>query len=566
MPTIEIDYNEFENLLEIELPRDLDKLDEILSYVKSEVKLFKRQEDILSVEIKDTNRPDLWSVEGLARGLRSYLKIERGPRNYVAENSIIEVNVGDGLGNIRPYICCSVVKDIELTNTIIRGFMHLQEKLDQTYGRCRQKTSIGLYDFDLITSPLSYIAVAPDDFSFVPLGFDRELSLSEILDKHPKGLEYGDILKKNEKYPLLLDSKQKILSFPPIINSNDLGKVTEKTRNLLVEVTGTMYQTTANTLNLVSLALIDHGGKAYSATINYPEDEYYKLKTDITPDFASRIVCLDVDYAKKLLGLMLTPEKIADLLLNSGLGVKKIDKNSLEVIVPCYRVDVMHQVDLIEDVAISYGYNNIEPLWRDLPTTGSMRPEQKLIDLTRELMVGLGYQETLNYTLTNFETLFEKMNLDKQKAVELFNPKIVTMHCLRNWLLPSLMEFLSNNQSVEFPQRIFELGNVTVCDETTETLSRDEFWLAGVSTHPNASFTEIKSVLASLFMNLGIDWFIEKVSHSSFILGRVGRVIVDKKEVGILGEVNPKVLDAWKLENPTVAFEVNLNKILFFVS
>jgi len=563
MPTIDIDYLEFERLLGIKLYQDLDKIDEILSFVKSEVKGFNKQENILTVEIKDTNRPDLWSVEGLARGLRSYLKIEKGPRNYVAKHTQVDINVSNGLKNIRPYICCSIIKDVELTDTILRGFMHLQEKLDQTYGRCRQKTSIGLYDFDLITPPLSYIAVNPNDFSFVPLGFKNKMTLSEILEKHPKGLEYAKIVKKNEKYPLLLDSKQKILSFPPIINSNNLGKVTRKTRNLLVEVTGTIYQTTANTLNLASLALIDQGGIAYSVSIKYPVDNYYKKKTDITPNFRSKTICLEVDYTKKLLGIDLTAEKIADLLLNSGLGVKKIKKEYVEVIVPCYRVDVMHQVDLIEDVAISYGYNNIEPIWRNLPTTGSVRPEQKLINLTRELMVGLGYQETLNYTLTNLDTLFKKMNLKKQKVIKLLNPKTVTMNCLRNWLLPSLMKFLSNNQSIEFPQKIFELGTVTLLDKTTEILSRDEFWLAGVSAHPTASFTEIKSLLTSLFMNLNIDWTIKKTSHPSFISGRVGEIIINKKIIGFLGEISPLVLEEWKLENPAAAFEINLNKFLF---
>jgi phenylalanyl-tRNA synthetase beta chain len=441
--------------------------------------------------------------------------------------------------------------------------MHLQDKLDQTYGRSRQKTSIGLYNFDLISPPLNYVAAKPNDFSFVPLGFEEEMTLSEILQKHPKGIEYANILNKNDRYPLLYDSKQKILSFPPIINSNDLGKVTEKTRNLLVEVTGTMYQTTLNTLNLVTLAIIDQGGNSYSATINYPEDKFYQIKKDTTPVFKSRNVRIDIEYLRKMLGLELDPEKIVDLLLMAGLGVEKIGETFVEVIVPCYRVDVMHQVDLIEDVAIAYGYNNIEPLWRDLPTTGSRRPEQSLIDTTRGLMVGLGYQETLNYTLTSLETLFEKMNLEKQKVVELINPKVVTMTCLRNWLLPSLIEFLSNNQSVEFPQKIFELGTVTLLDKTTETLSRDEFWLAGVTTHPTAGFTEVKSVLDSLFMNLGTSWSIEKTFHSSFIDGRIGKIIVDKNEVGVLGEINPQVLENWKLENPAAAFEVNLHKILF---
>ena len=150
------------------------------------------------------------------------------------------------------------------------------------------------------------------------------------------------------------------------------------------------------------------------------------------------------------------------MLLTAGLEVEKVSGDCLTVLVPCYRVDVMHQVDIIEDVAIAYGYNNIEPTWRELPTTGRAKPDQRYIDVARELMVGLGYQETLNTTLTNPETLFKKMNTPPAKIIELTNPKIVTMTCLRNWLLPSLMEFLSSNPSVEFPQKIFELGKVTV--------------------------------------------------------------------------------------------------------
>lgn len=563
MPTIEVNYSELETLLGIELHDNMERLDEILSYVKSEVKYFNKQENIVNVEIKDTNRPDLWSVEGLARGLRSYLKIEKGPRNYFVNKSIVEINVAPTIKNIRPYIGCSVIKEIELTDNIIRGFMHLQDKLDQTYGRSRQKTSIGLYDFDQISVPLSYIAVKPSDFSFIPLGFEEKMTLSEILEKHPKGIEYGHIVQKNDTYPLLIDSKQKVLSFPPVINSNDLGRVTEKTRNLLIEVTGTMYQTTINTLNLVTLALIDRGGKAYSATVNYPKDKFYGFRKIVTPIFKSKTVRLDIEYSRKVLGLDLKAQKIADLLLIAGLGIEKINKSSVDVLVPCYRVDVMHQIDLIEDVAVAYGYNNIEPLWRDLPTTGSMLPNQHLKDVARELMVGLGYQETLNYNLTSQEKLFEKMNFERQEVVELVNPKIVTMACLRNWLLPSLLEFLGNNQSVEFPQKIFELGKVTLLDDFSETFTRDEYWLAGITTHPSASFTEVKSVLASFFMNLGVDWFLKKTSHSSFIEGRVGKIIVDKKEVGVIGEINPKVLETWNLENPAAAFEVNLHKILF---
>jgi phenylalanyl-tRNA synthetase beta chain len=176
-------------------------------------------------------------------------------------------------------------------------------------------------------------------------------------------------------------------------------------------------------------------------------------------------------------------------------------------------------------------------------------------------MVGLGYQEVLTYTMTNQDNLFSKMNIEPTSLVEIANPKVVTMTCLRNWLLPGLMEFLSNNQSVEFPQKVFELGKVMLLDETRETKTRDENWMAAVTSHANASFSEIKASLNSLFMNLGLNWSLEATSHPSFIEGRVGTILVDGEEVGSFGELNPEVLRAWKLENPTSAFEINVQKV-----
>ncbi|MGA2524138.1 MAG: phenylalanine--tRNA ligase subunit beta [Candidatus Bathyarchaeia archaeon] len=562
MPTIDVEYQELERLLGLNLNSDMEKLDEILANVKGEVKLFNEQEGIVSIEMKDTNRPDLWSAEGLARGLRCYLGLEKGSRRYFAEKTAVEVNVDSKLFNIRPFIACAVVKGVQLTDPVIRGLMHLQDKLDKTSGRNRQKTSIGIYNFHLITPPIEYCAVKPRDVSFVPLGFSKKMSLDEILDLHPKGIEYGHIVKKNPLYPMLFDSEGKILSFPPIINSNDLGKITEESRNLLVEVTGTQNRTVVNTLNLVTAALIDHGGKAYSATIHY-QAASGDVKMDVlTPDFSSRTMPLNVEYTNRILGLNLSAKEICKLLLTAGLGICKVDNCSIEVEVPFYRVDVMHQVDLIEDVAVAYGYNNIECVWREMPTTGKAKPAQQSINIARELMVGLGYQEILTYTLTNEENMFAKMNAEPSQHVELSNPKVATMTCLRSWLLPSLMEFLSNNQSVEFPQKIFELGKVTLPDESAETKTRDEEWVCAATTHANANFTEAKSALDAFFRNLGVELQIIETAHPSFIEGRVGKARVGDVDVGFVGEVNPLVLEAWKLENPIAAFEVNLQKIL----
>jgi phenylalanyl-tRNA synthetase beta chain len=557
MPTIDVDYVEFERLLGRELHRDMQRVNEVLEFVKGEVKLFDEKADVMSVEIKDSNRPDLWNVEGLTRALRGFLGLELGLRKYVVGKPLVEIYVDKRLKNIRPFIGCSIVKNVKLSDAVIRGFMHMQDKLDQSYGRNRQRTSIGLYDFDLIESPLQYTVAEPGEVSFVPLGYERMMSLEEILRCHPKGLEYGHVVKGHSVYPILFDAEKKVLSFPPVINSNDLGKITERTRNVLVEVTGTVDEAVLNTLTIVTLAMIDRGGKAYSAFVHYPKREL----AVVTPDFGARTMELDCEVVNKVLGFPLTAKQIAGLLPRAGFGVEKTRGNVVTVQVPCYRVDVMHQVDLVEDVAITYGYDRVKPLWRRPPTTGCVRREQEFLDVAREVMVGLGYQEILTYTMTNVENLFLKMNCRKERIVELANPKVQTMTCLRSWLLPSLMEFLGNNLSVEYPQRIFELGKVTLLDEKSETKTVDEERLAAVTTHANASFSEIKSALDAFFINFGLEWQIKEVKHPSFIDGRVGNAIVKGTNVGFLGEINPKVLTVWKLENPAAALELDIKQI-----
>ncbi|MDH7563506.1 MAG: phenylalanine--tRNA ligase subunit beta [Candidatus Bathyarchaeota archaeon] len=558
MPTIDIDYYEFEQMLDLQLDKDIEKINEILAFVKGEVKLFNEEEGILSVEIKDTNRPDTWSVEGLVRALRGFLGIATGLPSYVVGKQLGEVFVDQRLDGIRPFIGCALVEDVSLSDKIIRSLMHLQEKLDQTYGRNRQKTSIGLYNLDLIKLPLHYSVAKPEEVSFVPLGFTEKMTLKEILATHPKGLEYGHIISKHPVYPVLLDSEGKPLSFPPIINSNNLGRVTAETKNVLVEVTGTHHNTVCNTLNLVTLSLVDRGGKAFSMKVHYP----HRKMSVSTPDFNVKEMRVNLKYANKILGLKLTTKQTAELLSKAGYDVAVHAEDEVCVRVPCYRIDVMHPIDIVEDIAIAYDYNKIKPQWRRLPTTGWQRPEEHWIRIARELMIGLGFQEVLTYTLTSPEKLFTKMNLKRKRVVELSNPKFVTMTCLRNQLLPSLLEFVSNNLHVECPQRVFELGKVTLLDAESETRTRDEERLAAVVYHANAGFSEGKSVLDAFLANLGLNYQLTETVHPSFIEGRVGIVNVENLAIGVLGELAPSVLECWKLENPVVAFELRIEEIL----
>ncbi|MCL2173366.1 MAG: phenylalanine--tRNA ligase subunit beta, partial [Candidatus Bathyarchaeota archaeon] len=538
MPTIDIEYKELEQLLHIELNWDMEKLDDILAYVKAEVKGYNKQDETVNIEFKDTNRPDLWSAEGLARALKGFVNSQqRGIKQYSIAKSEVEVFVSRDLYDIRPYIACAVIKEVHLSDAIIRGLMHLQEKLDQTCGRGRRKASIGVYNLDLIKPPIEYTVVKPHEVEFTPLGFTEDMTLNDILEVHPKGCEYGHIIKYNALYPMLFDSEGRILSLPPIINSNDLGKVTEKSQNLLVEVTGTSHKTVLNMLNLVVTMLIDRGGKAYTTTIHYPEDSNYGTvqKQEITPNFDNQHLQLNIEYTNKILGLELTSNRMVELLQTAGFNIEKTSITDIEVLIPCYRTDIMHQVDLIEDIAIAYGYNNIKPNWQELPTVGRAKQDQQLINHARDLMIGLGFQEILNTTLTNKETLFNKTNRPLTPHIEIRNPKVITMTCLRNALLPGLLEVLSNNQSVEFPQKIYEQGKVIHPDQTSETKTLEEEHLAAITTHPMAGFSEIKAVLDSFLSNFDVQWQIKQASQPTFIEGRTGRIIINgDQEIGVI--------------------------------
>jgi len=559
MPTIEVERRDFESMLGLALPRNIEELNDMLAYVKGEVKYIDQQE--IHVEVKDSNRADVWSVEGLARALRGFLNLETGLKDYnAAGSSGVEVHVDSRLKNIRPYIGCAIVKGIQFTDMMIRGAMRLQDKLDQTYGRNRRRTSIGLYDFDLISPPLRYSVAKPEQVSFVPLDFSEKMTLKKILEKHPKGVEFGHIVRSHTVWPLLSDSKENVLSFPPIINSNDLGKITDDTSNVLIEVTGTSYETVLNTLNMMVTSLVDRGGNIFTIKVLYP---YKKRKAAVTPQLETRTMRIDLADMNKLFGFRITPKKIRELLGKARYGIGGAQGNCITVKIPCYRIDIMHPVDIAEDIAIAYGYNKIKPRWQRLPTTGGISPQAQFSDLAREVMIGLGFQEILMFTMTNPETLQTKMNIKREKVVEIANPRMVTLTCMRNWLLPNLMEFLSHNTHVEYPQKIFEVGYAVIFDGKAETQTRDVTKLACVTTHPNANFTEIKACLEALFLNMGLkECKIRATSHASFIPGRAVSIRFKNREVGVMGEVHPQVLNSFELKNPAGAFEINLEKVM----
>jgi len=535
------------------VPRDRDGLNEIFAFVKGDVESL--EGDAVSIEVKDSNRPDIWSVEGIARALKGYLGAGRIRPITVAGRSNLNVVVDKRVKPIRPFISTAIVKGLQPTDEALKSWINLQEKLDQTYGRKRKIASIGFYQADLIQSPLSYTVANPDIITFAPLGSEEKQSLREIVSTHPKGSEYGEIISQFESWPVLVDGADNVLSLPPVINSNDLGRITTGTRNILVEVTGTNAETVHNTLKIVVSSLAERGGRIYSCLETYPYGTPRRL---VSPDLTPTVTSLRLSHINKLLGTSVRLREASRFVERAGYKVQRATRDTIQLEIPCYRTDIMHSVDMMEDIAIAMDINKLKPEWPMIWTVGNLAKETDENESVAEIMIGLGFQEVLTYALTSPVVVSNNVPSSQGKLVELLNPRMTTHTVLRNWLLPSLLETTSHNTHVDYPQRIFEIGPCIGRRENETHPIQETRRLAAVTIHANAGFTEIRSSLDALAKNKGRSFQIKETEHPSFLSGRCGAIISDGREVGVIGEVNPRVIKSWGLNLPAAAFEVEM--------
>jgi phenylalanyl-tRNA synthetase beta chain len=549
MPIIEINKRDLERILKKKIREP--ELENLLRYTKISIESIK--DDVLTLEIKDSNRQDLLSVEGISRELFGIMGKEKGIPEYNIRKSDFKLIADRKVKEVRPEIACCVVRNIKLDNYGIKQIIQLQEKLCEGLGRKRKEAAIGIYDFDKIRWPVTYTSVKPDEIKFVPLGMKEEMTPKEILQMHEKGKEYAHLIENAREYPLLIDSEKNVLSMPPVINSDYSGKIDEKTRNLFVEVTGMNFERVSQTLNIVAAALADRNGQIFSVNIENAKK--------ITPQFRNKTKILNLEDIESVLGIDIRAAEIVRLLEKARYDAK-IKKDKIEVAIPFYRIDVIHPIDIIEDIAILYGYHNIPAEEPKIATTGSILPEVLRKEKISGLMIGLGFQETASLNLTNKNDLFKKMHLNTDRVVEIENPVSSTYSCLRNNLLPSLMNLLSQNTSSEYPQKVFEIGQTANVDEKSENKTEEMTKIAIAVSHSNAGFTEMKQTIDYLFRSLKIDYRINSSEHPSFIPGRIAEIIVNSRPIGIFGEIHPKVIESWKLEMPVSAAEIDLTGML----
>ncbi|MFW9854317.1 MAG: phenylalanine--tRNA ligase subunit beta [Candidatus Thorarchaeota archaeon] len=557
MVSFKIAYSDVVSMLQLSETTPMEELDTLFSYSKCEIEEYDLSDDYIKVDCKTSNRPDLWGVEGLTRELAGILGSEKGLPELTTKPSGFVLEVDPSIKEVRPYIACSIVRGISFTDFLIKQLIQLQEKIDFSFGRKRRKSSIGIYNINLVESPIFY-GLTPRTTSFVPLGYHDEMNLSEILLNHEKGIEYGHILPEEGDLPILRGANGVILSLPPIINSNDVGRVNEETTDVLIEVTGTNLEVVQTVTNIVTQALRDRGGEVYSVEVKYPRNHGEAPPVMISPATVPFEIEVDPKEIARYLGLNLKKKDIKGLLLKRRLDVAERGK-LLVVKYPPYRVDILHWVDVAEEVAIAYGYMQIPPKDLGFTTIGRISPRSSSENYAREILSCCALQEILSFTLTSPDYLSIKMGHDDSilsKCIEVANPVSQTYSMIRNRLLPGLLSFLSRNTHVEYPQQLFEVGEtVTRTKNGIETITKAAVALAGAEI----SFEDCHSILDTFMTRLGVKYSIISTKDSEFLPGRAAKIVVDGQQAGIIGEISPDLLENWQIFVPTVSFELDLS-------
>ncbi len=503
------------------------------------------------------NRPDLLSLQGFTRAFLAFIEKKPGLKSYSIEKPErdYKVIIDKSVKKVRPFTACAIIKNLKLTNEKIKEIIDIQEKLHLTYGRDRKKLAIGIYPLENIKLPIKYHARRPEEIKFQPLEFPREITGRQILTQHPTGRDYAHLLKDAELFPIFEDSNREILSMPPIINSDRTGKITENTKEVFIECSGFNLNYLKKTLSIIVTSLSDMGGKIYAMEI---EDEKKKY---LSPDLEPEKMQFFIENINKTLGLNLTEKEIKKYLEKMGLSYEK-QKDSSFALIPAYRTDILHEIDLAEEVAIAYGYKNFIP---EIPKISTIGQENSLSILKRkisEILIGLDIIEISGYYLTTKEIQYKALGFKEYKdMIETINSKTEN-NILRNSLLAQSIKVLSENSDAAYPQRIFELGTVFSSNEKSETGIEEKENLCITLCSEKANFTEIKQVLDYLSRMLDFKYEIREAEHAAFINGRCGDITINKKPVGIMGEIAPFVLKNSKIKMPVSSLELNIEVLM----
>jgi phenylalanyl-tRNA synthetase beta chain len=528
----------------------------------------------------EPDRLDWLSVEGIARALRYHYGEDRGVDIPSTNDPEWAIEV-DGTPEERPYVTGAVVRGIDLSDGVLDSIIQLQEKLHATMGRGRAKGAIGVHDLTMLKGApatedrkksIRYTAMDPDDERFVPLEGDTDMTPREVIEEHHIGTDYADLVVGLDRYPAIYDDIG-LFSFPPVVNGRRT-EVTEDSRDLLIEMTGTDQWTVDHMLNIVCYTLAARGGQLERVDVSYASDAPGEHAGDTLerPDFVTKTKTVAHDRIETVLGVDFDTEDVVDCVERSGLDVTVEDDGegtaAYEVAVPPYRVDVLHPVDIIDDIGRAYGFNSLEPRYPDVATVGGRHERSRLEDALRETLVGLGFEDLLNFYMTSEAKNYERMNVEPDtdvvgggEPVTIIETYSEEYTMLRTWALPSIMQVLENNTHRAYPQHLAEIGLAATVDESENTNVAEHRTVAAAMADTEVSYEGIRARIQALSRQFDADLETPETDHPSFIPGRCAEVRIDGERVGVIGELHPSVIVEHDLEVPVAAVEFRMDAL-----
>ncbi len=491
------------------------------------------------------DRPDLLSTEGVARAVNGLLGEAIGLAPLPLSTQRVRVSVDASVLPVRPVIAAAEARGLRVDDDELRELMQVQEKLTLTHGRRRRKVAIGIHDADAVTGPFHYEAVPLHSNAFIPLGHTKEMTPAQILAEHEKGKAYAHLI--GERAPLITDSQRRVLSMPPVINGA-LTQLTQKTRNVFLDVTGTDVEACNTALVILCQNFADLGATIVPAEIRYPD------RILVTPDTQPSEMRVSLVEINAALGLKLGGKQAAALLQKQRLEALA-EGDYLHVHCPRYRADFLHPVDVVEEAALAYGFEHFDPLPPRSFTHGSVSDYTRLQRRWRDALAGAGFTEVATYVLSNTE---KARRANSSPGVPLLNPVSADYNHLRADLLPNLLDVLRGNTHHSYPQRVFEVGEVVRRTDEGELKTETVLRAAALVAHASANASETASLLTAVAKRFHAEFQLENIDDALFTAGRAARVHWNKKAVGVVGEIHPQVLENFKLEVPVAGFELEI--------
>jgi len=547
MPVVELNLNRIKKLISGNITKK--RIIDTLPFLGLDIE--SQDDDKIRIEYSP-NRPDYSTDFGIALGLEGLLGIKKGIQKInIKKHGKFEIKVDPSVSKIRPFVTGIIARNGIINDETIKQLMNMQEDLHFGIGRKRKKSSIGLHDLDKISFPLNY-TTSTREHSFVPLNSESMNTIDEILSETDVGRDYGWILNESKNVPIILDSEGKTISFPPIINAA-LTTVTTETKNIFVEVTSLDKDAAEDMLSVVVAILQMAGFEMSQLTISGTKNS--------TPKLNSKIIQYDIKLTEQILGISLSPSAMISSLKKCRLDAIQKGKR-IQCTIPRHRFDIFGPMDIVEEIALGYGIENLEPKLSPSNTLGEKSLKTEKLEIISRTALGLGFTEALNSSLTSKKILFDLTNRDSSQIISVIDSKSQEHTILRDSILPGLIENLSKNIHESYPQKLFEIGTVFSRSKPID----EAINLSGVIAYKESNFSEIKSILQSILktgFKIDSKTKTPKNNDTVFAEGRYSDILVNDKVIGRVGEINSQVLDNFKIRTSVVGFEIKLSGLIF---